>query len=338
MKILVTGAAGFIGMHTCLALLRRGDRVLGIDNLNDYYDVNLKLKRLKTLKKYQKFMFYKIDIKTNNFSKIINFKPKKIIHLAAQAGVRHSLNKPEDYISNNINGFLNILQLSKLLKVKHLSYASSSSVYGGNTHDKFSENHNVDHPISMYAVSKKTNELMAHSFSHLYKLPTTGMRFFTVYGPWGRPDMAGMIFIKNILEGKKINVFNYGNMIRDFTYIDDIVDGILKINDKIAIPSKTHDPLSPLPSISDAPFRIFNLGNNRPINLINFIQEIEKNLHKKAKINLLPIQKGDVPKTSADISLSNKWMKFKPSTNIKHGVKNLVKWYFTYNKIDTQKK
>ena len=331
MKILVTGAAGFIGMHTCEALLKRGDKVLGIDNLSDYYDTSLKKDRLKILNKNKNFTFIKLDIASDDFLKrVCKFNPSKIIHLAAQAGVRHSLKNPADYIHSNIKGFLNILQVSVSLKVKHLTYASSSSVYGNNSHIKLSELHNVDHPISFYAVSKKTNELMAHSFSHLYKLPTSGMRFFTVYGPWGRPDMAGIIFIKKILENKKINVFNHGKMIRDFTYIDDIVRGILKINDKVATPSSKYNPASPSPAISSAPFRVFNLGNSNPVNLLDFVKEIEKNLGQKAKINFMPIQKGDVKRTSADISLVNKWIKFTPNIKINEGVKNLVSWYRNY--------
>ena len=331
MKILVTGAAGFIGMHTCEALLKRGDKVLGIDSLSDYYDIRLKKDRIKKLKTYKNFSFIKLDIASDNFyKKISKFRSTKIIHLAAQAGVRHSLKNPADYIHNNISGFLNILEAAVKLKVKHLTYASSSSVYGNNSHNKLSELHSVDHPISFYAVSKKTNELMAHSFSHLYKLPTSGLRFFTVYGPWGRPDMAGIIFIKKIIDNKKIDVFNHGKMIRDFTYIDDIVSGILKINDKIATPSSAYNPFSPTPNISSAPFRIFNLGNSNPVNLLDFIKEIEKNLGQKAKINYMPIQKGDVKRTSADISLANKWIKFKPNIKINEGVKNLVTWYKDY--------
>ena len=335
MKILLTGAAGFIGMHVCDKLLRRGDSVIGIDNLNNYYDVKLKKSRLKKLQNHKKFTFIKTDIiDGKKISKIFTkYKPKKVIHLAAQAGVRYSIKNPNAYVKSNLLGFTNILEASRNNKIEHLVFASSSSVYGGNTKLPFSEKDNIDHPVSFYAATKKANELMAHTYSHLYNLPITGLRFFTVYGPWGRPDMALFLFTKSILKNKAINIFNYGNMIRDFTFIDDIVSGVIATCDKIAFPSKKFNSTKPIPHISNSPYRIFNIGNNQPVKLMNFIKSLEKVLGKKAKKRFLPLQQGDVPKTYADTKELYKWVKFKPSTLIDDGIKSFVKWYKSYYKF-----
>ncbi|MDC0885010.1 NAD-dependent epimerase [Gammaproteobacteria bacterium] len=329
MKILVTGAAGFIGMHTSLQLLNRGDEVIGVDNLNDYYDVSLKKSRLDILNEFKNFTFIKNNIE--DFSSIQalfeKHSPQKVIHLAAQAGVRYSLENPHAYIKSNIQGFMNILELCRYNHVEHLTYASSSSVYGGNESLPFSEHHSVDHPVSLYAATKKSNELMAHTYSHLFSLPTTGLRFFTVYGPWGRPDMALFLFTKAILDGNPIDVFNEGNMTRDFTYIDDIVEGVIRVSDKTATPNKAFLAEAPDPATSNAPYRVFNIGNSQPTPLMDYISAIENALNIQAKKNFLPMQLGDVQSTSADTSELNEWINFKPNTPVNEGVTNFVNWY-----------
>ena len=329
MKILVTGAAGFIGAALTLRLLKRGDEVIGIDNLNDYYDTNLKLARLETILHYANFKFIKIDIsdKTKIEALFENEKFDNVMHLAAQAGVRYSISNPHAYIDSNIIGFLNILEGCRNNKIKHFVYASSSSVYGANTKMPFSVHDNVDHPVSLYAASKKTNELMAHTYSHLYGLATTGLRFFTVYGPWGRPDMSLFKFTQNILEGKPIDVFNYGNHRRDFTYIDDIVEGVLRVIDNPAQKNNHWDGNCPDPGTSLAPYRIYNIGNNNPVSLLNFIETLEKCLGKEAKKTLLPMQQGDVPDTYADVSDFISDFDYKPDTILEIGVRNFVEWY-----------
>jgi len=329
LKILVTGAAGFIGAALTLRLLKRGDEVIGIDNLNDYYDTNLKLARLETILHYANFKFIKIDIsdKTKIEALFENEKFDNVMHLAAQAGVRYSISNPHAYIDSNIVGFLNILEGCRNNKIKHFVYASSSSVYGANTKMPFSVHDNVDHPVSLYAASKKTNELMAHTYSHLYGLATTGLRFFTVYGPWGRPDMSLFKFTQNILEGKPIDVFNYGNHRRDFTYIDDIVEGVMRVIDNPAQKNNHWDGNCPDPGTSLAPYRIYNIGNNNPVSLLNFIETLEKCLGKEAKKTLLPMQQGDVPDTYADVSDLISDFDYKPDTILEIGVRNFVEWY-----------
>ena len=333
MKILVTGAAGFIGMHTCIALLEKGKEVVGIDNLNKYYDVKLKNDRLKILKKYKNFLFLKIDLKSKkNLENIFKkFKFKFVINLAAQAGVRYSLINPYSYIDSNITGFLNILENCKKYKIKHLLYASSSSVYGANKKIPFSEEQGVNHPISFYAATKRSNELMAHSYSHLYNLPTTGLRFFTVYGPWGRPDMAIFIFTKLISKKKRIFVNNYGLMKRDFTYIDDIVSGIIKVYDKIPKKNLNFNYKKMIPNKSSAPFKIFNIGNNRTVQLSYLIKVIEKNLNLKSKQKLRKMQMGDIKSTYANIRSLSKEVSFRPKTKIEKGVKKFINWYKNYH-------
>ena len=333
MNVLITGCAGFIGFHTTLRFLSEGYSVIGIDNLNDYYDVGLKNDRLSSIKS-DLFKFYKIDLNDKaSLEKI--FKESEIdyvINLAAQAGVRYSLTNPEEYMHSNILGFLNILELCRNFKVKHLVYASSSSVYGMNKKIPFSVSDNVDHPISLYAASKKSNELMAHTYSHLFNIPSTGLRFFTVYGPWGRPDMALFIFTKSIIEGEKINLFNHGNMLRDFTYIDDIVNGIYDLTEKIPIKNNSWDPENPDPSFSIAPYRIFNIGNNSPVKLIDFLKTIEQAVGKEAIVNLAEMQPGDVESTYANIDAIKDYVGFAPKTNIKEGISNFVDWYKRYYK------
>lgn len=328
----MTGVAGFIGMHSAKKLLDDGHEIIGIDNLNDYYDVTLKKDRLKVLETYKHFRFLKLDIKGQKdvlelFKKEL---PQRVLHLAAQAGVRYSIENPYIYIDSNIQGFLNILEGCRAIKTEHLVFASSSSVYGGNTKVPFSEHDNVDHPISLYAATKKANELMAHTYSHLYQIPTTGLRFFTVYGPWGRPDMALFLFTKAILQDQPIDIFNHGKMIRDFTYVDDIVESIVRIIDKIATPNASFDTKKPDPATSHAPYRIFNIGNNQPTPLADYIEAIESALDRKAIKNLMDMQAGDVKITSADTSELNQWVNFKPNTSIKEGVKRFVDWYKNY--------
>jgi UDP-glucuronate 4-epimerase len=332
---LVTGAAGFIGMHTCLRLLGRGDRVIGLDNLNDYYDVSLKQARLANLVSHENFSFHKLDVadKEAVAALFAAEKPQRVIHLAAQAGVRYSLVNPHAYIDSNLQGFTNILEGCRNHEVQHLVYASSSSVYGGNAALPFSEHHNIDHPVSLYAATKKANELMAHTYSHLFALPTTGLRFFTVYGPWGRPDMALFLFTKAILAGQPIDIFNHGNMIRDFTYVDDIVEGVIRVADKLATPNQAFDPVSPDPATSSAPYRVFNIGNNQPTPLVEYIDALERALGMTAKKNYLPMQPGDVPATAANTDELNAWVGFKPNTPVQQGVAKFVEWYRGYQKV-----
>lgn len=333
--ILVTGAAGFIGFHTCKRLLESGYSVVGVDNLNDYYEVTLKQARLSILLETTRFTFLKIDIsdKSSTFAVFKEYSPSIVIHLAAQAGVRYSISNPYAYAESNLLGFLNILECCRHNKIKHLVYASSSSVYGANVKLPFSVTHNVDHPVSFYAATKKANELMAHSYSHLYDLPTTGLRFFTVYGPWGRPDMAMFIFTKAILQNKPINIFNNGEMERDFTYIDDIVDGIIKVMTHQPVPQPELKNSQLPPNISHAPYRIYNIGNNRPVKLLYLIQLLEQNLGKTAIKNFLPMQPGDVQSTFADITDIANDVGFKPSTPIEEGVKKFIKWFKDYYHI-----
>lgn len=334
-RVLITGAAGFIGFHVALSLLKRGDRVIGVDNLNDYYDVNLKRDRLEKLRHStgsQSFRFIKADLA--NQKKIEKIFQEGafdvVVHLAAQAGVRYSLKNPHAYINSNIVGFMNILEGCRYSKVKHLVFASSSSVYGNNARIPFSESDNVDHPISLYAASKKANELMAHTYAYLYGLPCTGLRFFTVYGPWGRPDMACFLFTKAILAGKPIDVFNFGNMKRDFTYIDDVVEGVVRIAEKIPQLNPDWDREKSDPGSSCAPYKLYNIGNHHPVDLAQFIEMLETQLGKKAIKNLLPIQPGDVPATYADVDNLMKDIGFQPSTPIEVGIQRFVEWYRAY--------
>lgn len=335
MKVLVTGAAGFIGMHASERLLARGDEVVGLDNLNDYYDPQLKRDRLARLEPHPCFRFVKMDVADREGIEKLFAEEKfdRVIHLAAQAGVRYSIENPHAYIDSNIVGFMNILEGCRHNKVAHLAYASSSSVYGGNTKMPFSEHDSVDHPISMYAATKKANELMAHTYSHLFGLPTTGLRFFTVYGPWGRPDMALFLFTKATLEGRPIDVFNHGKMQRDFTYVDDIVEGVIRVLDHTAEPDPAFDANQPDPGRSKAPFRVFNIGNHSPVQLMDYIGAIESALGMEAKKNFLPMQDGDVPATYADTSELNSWTGFQPDTSVKDGVARFVAWYREYFRL-----
>ncbi|RRN68495.1 NAD-dependent epimerase [Peribacillus simplex] len=334
MNILVTGAAGFIGFHLTKRLLTLDINVIGVDNINDYYDVILKNNRLKILKENPDFEFHKLDL--SNKEKLNQlFKDRTIdivINLAAQAGVRYSIDNPDSYVNSNLVGFVNILEVCRQNNVKHLIYASSSSVYGANTNIPFSTKDPVDHPVSLYAATKKSNELMAHTYSHLYNIPTTGLRFFTVYGPWGRPDMAYYSFTKNIIEEKTIKVFNNGDMRRDFTYIDDIVEGIIRLLDKPPVYNTGWDRANPDPSSSYAPYKIYNIGNNKPIKLMDFIITLEKLIGKKAKIEFLPMQPGDVKETYADIADLHADVGFYPSTTIEEGLTHFVNWYKKYIK------
>jgi len=334
-KILVTGAAGFIGMTTSLRLLARGDEVVGLDNLNDYYEVSLKENRLKRLTALPGFRFVKLDVGDRAGMEKLFAEEKfdKVIHLAAQAGVRYSIQNPHAYVDSNLVGFINVLEGCRHNQVQHLVYASSSSVYGGNTKMPFSEHDSVDHPVSLYAATKKANELMAHTYSHLYSLPTTGLRFFTVYGPWGRPDMALFLFTKAILEGRPIDVFNHGNMKRDFTYIDDIVEGVIRVMDRTAAANPEYDPIAADPATSNVPYRVFNIGNNNPVQLLDFIGAIENALGMKAEKRLLPLQDGDVPATYANTDLLNDWVGFVPGTSVEDGVGRFVSWYRDYYKV-----
>ena len=332
MKILLTGAAGFIGMTTALRLLARGDEVVGLDNLNDYYDVSLKENRLARLMPAKNFRFTKLDVADQQgvLALFVQEKFDRVIHLAAQAGVRYSLQNPHAYIESNVVGFTNILEGCRHTKVGHLVYASSSSVYGGNTKMPFSEHDSVDHPVSLYAATKKANELMAHTYSHLFGLPTTGLRFFTVYGPWGRPDMALFLFTKAILEGRPIDVFNYGNMQRDFTFVDDIVEGVMRVLDRPATANASYESSQADPATSNVPYRVFNIGNNNPVRLLDFIAAIESALGLRAKKNLLPLQDGDVPATYANTDALNEWVGFVPATSIDTGIGRFVAWYRAY--------
>ncbi len=335
MKVLVTGTAGFIGNHLALRLLERGDEVIGVDNLNDYYDVNIKKARLARVTPYAGFT----DIRANLQDKAAidqvfkDHKPDRVVNLAAQAGVRYSLENPQAYIDSNITGFINILEACRHFGTEHLVYASSSSVYGANTAMPFSVHNNVDHPVSLYAASKKSNELMAHTYSHLFGIPTTGLRFFTVYGPWGRPDMALFIFTKKILAGEPIDVFNYGHHRRDFTYIDDIVEGVVRTLDHVAPVNPDWSGDEPDPATSKAPYRLYNIGSNSPVELLRYIEVLEDCLGKKAEKNLLPLQLGDVPDTFADVDALIEDVDYKPSTPVEVGIENFVRWYRDYYKV-----
>lgn len=332
-RILVTGAAGFIGMHVSRNLLARGDAVVGLDNLNPYYSVQLKQDRLRSLKSEANFEFVNADLadrvaieqcfETHTFDAVVN--------LAAQAGVRYSLTNPHAYVDSNIVGFMNILEACRQAKIGHLVYASSSSVYGGNTRQPFSVHDNVDHPVSLYAATKKANELMAHTYSHLYRLPTTGLRFFTVYGPWGRPDMAMWLFTEAILAGRPIQVFNEGKMRRDFTYIDDIVEGVVRVMDRPAEPNSDWNGGSPDPATSSAPYRVYNIGNNQPVELMHMIGVLEDTLGMKAEKTMLPMQPGDVPATYADVDDLTRDTGFRPETSIEDGIRRFVDWYRGYH-------
>ena len=334
-KIIVTGSAGFIGASLCIKLLERGDNIIGVDNHSDYYDPKIKKARLKKLKKYQNYQHYKIDIcdKKNLEDIFKTHRPQKVVNLAAQAGVRYSLENPLAYINSNIIGFAHILENCRHHKVEHLVYASSSSVYGANTKMPFSEHESINHPLSLYAASKKSNELMAHTYSHLYNFPTTGLRFFTVYGPWGRPDMALFKFTKNILEERPIEVFNNGKHTRDFTYIDDIVQGVTKTIDNPATSNIDWNSNQPDPATSKAPWRIYNIGNSNSVQLMDYIDALEKALGKKAKINFLPLQPGDVLDTYANVDDLKEKFNYKPTTSVIEGIAKFVKWYKDYYQI-----
>jgi len=334
-KIIVTGSAGFIGFSLSLKLIERGDYVIGIDNHNDYYDPKIKEARLEKLLKYSNYQHYRSDIIDETIlDKIFkDHKPHKVVNLAAQAGVRYSIENPLAYIKSNIVGFANILESCRRHNIEHLVYASTSSVYGANTKMPFSEHHSANHPMSVYAASKKSNELMAHTYSYLHQLPTTGLRFFTVYGPWGRPDMALFKFTKAILDEKPIDVFNHGKHTRDFTYIDDIVEGVIKTLDDVATSNSNWNSNQPDPGTSKVPWLVYNIGNSKPVQLMDYINALEKNLGKKAKINFLPLQPGDVPDTFANVeNLKNKF-NYKPSTSVFEGVSNFVKWYKRFYQI-----
>ena len=336
MKVLVTGAAGFIGSHLTNNLLSLGYSVIGIDNLNDYYDVSLKEDRLKRITN-ENFTFYQMDLEdTETLVNVVeNGKPDIVVNLAAQAGVRYSMENPRACIDSNVVGFINVLEACRHFPVKHLIYASSSSVYGANTSLPFSVHDNTEHPLSLYAATKKANELMAHTYSSLYNIPTTGLRFFTVYGPWGRPDMAMFMFTKNILEGKPINVFNNGDMMRDFTYVDDIVEAITRLIEKPAQPNPEWSGAKPDPATSYAPYKIYNNGNNRPVRLMDFIEAIEEKLEKTAIKNFMPLQAGDVPATYADVADLYRDIEFQPETNLKDGVGKFIDWYVSYYEVKT---
>jgi len=335
MKILLTGAAGFIGMHVAQILLARGDQVVGLDNLNDYYDPQIKRDRLARLEPHAGFRFVKADVADRAAVEALFAAEgfERVVHLAAQAGVRYSLVNPQAYIDSNVVGFTNILEGCRHQRVRHLVYASSSSVYGGNTAMPFSEHHNIDHPVSLYAATKKANELMAHTYSHLFGLPTTGLRFFTVYGPWGRPDMALFLFTKAILEGRPIDVFNHGQMIRDFTFVDDIAEGVVRVLDRTASADPGFDSDKPDPARSNVPYRVFNIGNNSPVRLMEFIEAIETAVGRVATKNFLPLQDGDVPATCADVSELEAWTGFRPGTPVTDGVARFVRWYRDYFKV-----
>lgn len=336
MKVLITGCAGFIGYHLAKLCLERGDTVYGIDNLNQYYDVNLKNARLKQLYSFDAFIFQKQNIADNNTIKrlLMHWRPDYIVHLAAQAGVRYSLENPFAYIESNIQGFASIIEAAKEIGIKHFIYASSSSVYGANTAQPFSEKHAVSHPLSLYAATKKSNELIAHSYSNLFNIPTTGLRFFTVYGPWGRPDMALFLFTKNILEDKPIKVFNYGDLVRDFTYVDDVVQAVYRLIECIPVPDSSWDASQPDPSTSYCPYRVYNVGNSRPIPLKKYIDAVEKALGKKAVIDYTSMQPGDVKSTYADVGELEHAIGYRPSTKIEDGVRKFIQWYLLYNNID----
>lgn len=335
MRVLVTGAAGFIGYHTAARLLESGHEVIGFDNLNSYYDVSLKEARLQRLKEHERFRFLKGDLADQTLveATFTAEQPERVIHLAAQAGVRYSLDHPHAYIGSNVTGFLHVLEGCRHHGVKHLLYASTSAVYGANRKLPFAESDNVDHPVSLYGATKKANELMAHSYAHLFNLPVTGLRFFTVYGPWGRPDMSLFLFTRNILAGEPIEVFNYGQHSRDFTYIDDAVGGVLRAFELVATPDPNWRPETPDPATSSAPYRLYNVGNHSPVALLDYIATIEKVLGRKAKIELLPQQPGDVEATYADIETLKDAAGFQPSTPLEEGIKRFVAWYRDYYKV-----
>ena len=335
MNILVTGAAGFIGSTLALRLLARGDRVVGLDNLNDYYDVSLKEARLARLRAHADFEFEKIDIADREAIARL-FAARRfdaVMHLAAQAGVRYSIENPGAYVDANLVGFANVIEGARRAEVGHFVFASSSSVYGANARLPFAEDDNIDHPVSLYAATKKANELIAHSYAHLYRLPCTGLRFFTVYGPWGRPDMALFKFTRGILAGEAIPVFNRGEMVRDFTYVDDIVEGVVRVIDQPAQADPDWSALAPRPSSSDAPYRIYNIGNNQPVKLMRYIELLEQCLGKKARLDLLPLQAGDVPATIADVSRLQAAVGFKPATPVEAGIAHFVEWYLSYYRV-----
>lgn len=335
--ILVTGAAGFIGFHVTRRLLSQGRRVVGVDSLTPYYDPALKDARRAELAKSNHFDFVKLDLADRDATHKLfrDYGFPYVVHLAAQAGVRHSISHPEAYVDANLQGFANVLEGCRHNGCKHLIFASSSSVYGANTKLPFRASDNVDHPISMYAASKKANELMAHSYAHLFRLPVTGLRFFTVYGPWGRPDMALFLFTKAILEGRPIDVFNHGQMVRDFTYIDDIVEGVIRVSDRTAEPAPDFDSSNPDPATSNAPYRVFNIGNNQPTPLMDYISALESALGMKANKNFLPMQAGDVPATAANTDALNEWVGFKPGTAVTTGIANFVAWYLKHYDVRT---
>ncbi len=335
MRVLVTGTAGFIGSAVAMKLLERGDEVLGIDNLNDYYEVGLKRARLERLLAFDGFTDLRRHMEDRDAIEAAfrEFEPERVVHLAAQAGVRYSIDNPHAYVDSNVVGFMNVLQACREHKVAHLVYASTSSVYGANRTMPFSVHHNVDHPLSLYAATKKANELMAHTYSHLFELPTSGLRFFTVYGPWGRPDMALFKFTKAILEGKPITVYNHGRHKRDFTYVDDIVEGVVRVTDKIAAPNPGWSGENPDSATSFAPYRLFNIGNSKPVELEHYIKVLEDCLGMKAERELLPMQPGDVPETSADIDDLSEHVGFRPATTVETGVARFVEWYRDFYQI-----
>lgn len=332
MKVLITGTAGFIGSSLAIKLLERGDEVIGIDNVNDYYDVNLKLARLERVKSFSGFTEVRCDLedRLSMDAAFRDHQPQRVVNLAAQAGVRYSLENPQAYIDSNIVGFTNVIENCRHNQVEHLVYASTSSVYGNHTNMPFSVHDSVDHPVSLYAATKKANELMAHTYSHLFQLPTTGLRFFTVYGPWGRPDMALFLFTRKILAGEPIDVFNYGKHKRDFTFVDDIVEGVIRTLDNVASANPDWDSDNPDPATSSAPFRIYNIGNNQPVDLEHYISTLESCLNRTAEKNLLPLQAGDVPDTFADVSDLVRDVKYKPETSVEDGVSRFVDWYQDY--------
>ncbi len=336
MKVLLTGAAGFIGSYTSHRLLDRGDEVIGVDNLNDYYDVALKQARLDRLNSRPGFRFAKTDVADRAAMDALfaEQRPHRVVHLAAQAGVRYSLENPHAYVSANVTGFLNILENIRAHGTEHLVYASTSSVYGSNTRMPFSVHHNTDHPVSLYAATKKSNELMAHTYSHLFGLPTTGLRFFTVYGPWGRPDMALFKFTARMLAGEPIDIFNYGHHTRDFTYVEDIAEGVIRVLDRPAQPDRDWDPSHPDPHSSSAPYRVYNIGSNNPVNLLRYIEVLEETLGIEARKNYLPLQPGDVLDTFADVSDLMRDVGYKPETPIEQGIRNFVAWYKDYYGIE----
>ncbi|QDH69760.1 NAD-dependent epimerase [Marilutibacter alkalisoli] len=335
MRILVTGAAGFIGYHVSQRLLERGDEVLGFDNVNDYYDPTLKEARLERLEQHAGFGLMRASLEDREVVEraFRVFKPERVVNLAAQAGVRYSIENPRAYIDSNIVGFINILEGCRHHSIEHLVYASSSSVYGANTRLPFAVDHDVDHPVSLYAATKKSNELMAHTYSHLYGLPTTGLRFFTVYGPWGRPDMALFLFTRNILAGKPINVFNHGHHRRDFTYIDDIVEGVVRVLDRVPAADPDYDFGHATPAASAAPYRLYNIGSDRPIELMKYIGLIEDCLGRKAECNLLPLQPGDVPEAHADVEALRRDVGYAPTTSVETGVRRFIDWYRAYYRV-----